>query len=161
MTDHTTAQAPAQETPPSDLLRIYAPHIPGYMHRWLIETPWFTLRLHKILASDQDEELHDHPWAFCSLLLRGAYQEVEPGPYGRDLHAGVSWDRTRRIFRAPAINFRPDATAPHRLEVVDGPIWTLVVTGPRVRPWGFWTRAGWVPWRLFETRKIGAPTGAP
>jgi hypothetical protein len=36
------------------------------------------LYLHKIMRSDADRELHDHPWAFASLILwRGYHEETE------------------------------------------------------------------------------------
>lgn len=38
----------------------------------------------------------------------------------------------------------------HRIELVDGPCWTLFITGPRYREWGFHCpEKGWVHWRDF------------
>lgn len=136
-------------------LRIYATHIPGYMNRWLIETPWFSLRLHKILRDDEDVELHDHPWAFTSIILRGAYREIEEHPSG-------VWGAPQVCteFRAGDVNRRHDASKPHRLEVIDGPVWTLVWAGPRIRAWGFHGRDGrWTWWADFVSRKQNAPRG--
>jgi hypothetical protein len=61
---------------------IYASHIgPGgsYMRRYIFRTPWFTLRLHHILRSDDDRHLHDHPFDFTSFLLTGGYHRAH-GP---------------------------------------------------------------------------------
>lgn len=125
-------------------------HIAGdpYMDRWEIRTPWFAIRLHHILRSDHDRALHDHPWSFVSLILWGGYREVrysETKPRGAD-------DATRfpvaKIWRRPlSIAFRRAEDA-HRLEL-DRPAWTLVLMGPKRRPWGFYTNAGWVHWRTW------------
>lgn len=41
----------------------------------IVRTPWFSVKLHKILASDVDRYLHDHPWHYLSLMLAGSYIE--------------------------------------------------------------------------------------
>lgn len=47
-----------------------------YMRRWrFISTPWFGVRLHHIVRSDNDRELHDHPFTFLSFILAGGYFE--------------------------------------------------------------------------------------
>lgn len=34
---------------------------------------------------------------------------------------------------------------------VDGPVWTLLMIGPRRRAWGFWTPdMPWTPWAQFD-----------
>ena len=111
-----------------------APHLGHYMRRWIWTTPVGTLRLHNILRSDNDRHLHDHPWDYWSLLIRGEY--IEHQAHGARVHR-----------RAPSLAFRRAETA-HRLEVIR-PAWTIVSTGPRRREWGFWTeysvmRRSWV-----------------
>lgn len=106
------------------------------MTRWtLIRCPLFSLKLHRFHRADPSC-LHDHPWPFVSLILAGGYYEqTEEG---------------KRWYGAGSLLFRP-ATWRHRVVPKDGvePL-TLVLTGPRVREWGFWTRAqGWIPWRRF------------
>jgi hypothetical protein len=100
-------------------------------------------RLHHIVASDRDRDLHDHPWDFVSVLLTGAY--LETTAEGEVLH------------RAPAIVWRR-AEAWHRLDLVDGPMWTCVTTGPVRRRWGFHTPGGWVHWRDYERRNAPPAT---
>jgi hypothetical protein len=112
-------------------------HIGDYMRRWLLCTPWFTLRLHKILRSDQDRDLHDHPWDFLSFILSGAYAELTP-------------DGRERAFVPGDVNVKR-AEDLHSLRLLNGdPVWTLVVTGPRRRRWGFATPSGWVHWREYH-----------
>lgn len=62
--------------PNSQRWAAYAHHLGDYMHRWILRTPWGTLRLHHILRSDDDRHLHDHPFDFTSFLLTGGYLEI-------------------------------------------------------------------------------------
>lgn len=106
-------------------------HIGSYMERWYLQTPWFTLRLHHILRSDEARALHDHPWDFWSVLLTGGYTEVTP----TGTRYWPRWSLVRR--RAEDL---------HRL-VLDQPVWTLVWTGPKRRSWGFVIDGQWVYWQ--------------
>ena len=42
------------------------------------------------------------------------------------------------------INARLKPNIPHRLELHEGPVWSLVFMGRKVREWGFQTEDGWV-----------------
>lgn len=112
-----------------------------YLRRWWLipRNRWFNLYLHHFMRSDDDRALHDHPWLNLSILLHGRYVE-------HTISAGGINVRTER--RAGECKFRT-ASAAHRIELVDGPCWTLFVTGPRLRDWGFHCRLGWVPWQKF------------
>ena len=106
-----------------------------YLVRWnLVQLRWFTIKLHKILKSD-DACLHDHPWSFLSIILRGGYVEHTEDAAG---------NRRVRLCHPYSILFRP-AEWRHRLEIYQT-CWTLVFTSRRVRQWGFWTRTGWIEW---------------
>lgn len=149
-----------------------------YLLRWWIipRNRWFNVYLHKILRDYDDRALHDHPWWNVSIVLRGAYREVmvkrlaafrklrdaclieadriaETYPELADRHRRICKSThgmalIDKIRRAGSVVFRrPDF--PHRLVVEDGPVWTLFITGPRVREWGFHTESGWVHWRDF------------
>lgn len=113
-----------------------------YMLRWWLipRNRYFNIYLHRILRSDDDRALHDHPWVSLSLILEGEVWEVLPiAPNeisGRLLKAGDIVTRT--------------ATSAHRLELLNGaPCMTLFMTGPRVREWGFHCPKGWRHWREF------------
>lgn len=95
----------------------------------LINTPWFSLKLHRILLSD-DDCMHDHPWTFISFILKGGY--VEQTPAGKKLYGPGS------------VLYRP-AKFIHRLEIYQ-PAITLVITFKKVREWGFITPKGWIEW---------------
>ena len=58
---------------------------------------------------------------------------------------------------------RHAATA-HRVELLPAatgsgemPVWTIFLTGPRVREWGFHCKGGWRHWREFLNRDYGKP----
>lgn len=111
-----------------------------YLTRWrLLQCPWFGLYLHRFTRPDQDRYLHDHPWDFCSVVLRGGYQE-------RFKRGIVHLCRTRRTG---SVAFHK-AEALHRIvELYRTPTWTLVLTGRRRRQWGFLTADGWQDWRTY------------
>lgn len=109
-----------------------------YLRRWWIvpRNRWLNVYLHHFLRSDDDRALHDHPWCSVSVMLRRGY--VEHLPRGRWL-----------VAQAGDVIFRRARSA-HRIEVVPGcDAWTLFITGPRVREWGFHCPQGWRPWFEF------------
>lgn len=115
-----------------------------YLRRFYI-TPrnWrYRVFIHHIFRSDEDRDPHDHPWSFFTLMLKGWYCEKHydqpPNP--------ISYSIT--ILKPLRFLFRK-ATDTHRLYLYGGPVWTLVIAGKTVRPWGFWTYMGWVPWRKY------------
>lgn len=119
-----------------------------YMLRWWVipRNRWFNVYLHKILRDDDDRALHDHPWPSVSFLLSGSVRERFVQPIRDDEQ--VDWAFSR-VLKAPSIVYR-SATFRHRLELLGGrPCWTLFVTGPYQRSWGFWCPQGFVPWRDF------------
>ncbi len=119
-----------------------------YMRRWFFWCPWFGIRVHNILRSDHDRHLHDHPWDFVSLILRGGYQEITEEPHDAGPCQAVF--RSRRF--APGSIVRHRAEDLHRL-IVARPAWTIVITGPKRKSWGFMTEDGMVPWREYLARQ--------
>lgn len=108
------------------------------------------IMLHHILKSDEDRDLHCHPWNFVSLLLWGGYVEVlpcQPGDTGWD--SGNGFEKERRWGWLSVV--RHQAEDRHRL-ILEKPAWSLVFRGEKRRPWGFWTKSGWVHW----TEYVGA-----
>jgi hypothetical protein len=124
-----------------------------YMRRWYIiphasnRTDWRFLKrgnafLHNFNRSDDDRSLHDHPWKWnISILIKGRYWEHLPGG--------------KKVLRKPGrIVFR-NGTAAHRVELLKDehgreiPVWTIFLTGPKCREWGFHCKKGWVHWKDF------------
>ncbi len=96
-----------------------------YMRRWYIETPWFSIRLHHWLTGDDTRAHHDHPWDFLTLVLFGGYTDC-------------SADKAERMTLG-RLAFRR-ATHRHTVKVDPGGCWTLLLTGPKLRYWGFWVK---------------------
>jgi hypothetical protein len=132
-------------------------HLPGHMERyWLLKPRWWTLgcsiRVHHILRSDSDRVLHDHPWPFMTVILRGGYLEERPlfktPPellMKRMALLGVEPTVTT-MHRPGSVLFRA-ATSRHRLVIPRWKTaWTLFFMGPRLQEWGFYTPEGKVPW---------------
>lgn len=132
-------------------------HERPYLLRWFVipRNPVFNIYLHQFRRSDDDRALHDHPWLFnASWLLSGEYVE-------HTIEAGGLLVRTRR--QAGQFKFRW-GKAPHRVELLPTsdfvrsqpendtplPCWTIFITGPRVRQWGFYCmERGWIHWKRF------------
>lgn len=98
-----------------------------YLQRWVLNFKVFSVRLHHWYSSDDHRAFHDHPWWFCTLVLRGGYTDVSP--VGRE------------VMRPGTLRCR-EATHRHTVEVNPGGCWTLILTGPVSRVWGFWVRNG-------------------
>lgn len=107
-----------------------------YLVRWYLrrERPEGSIYLHCIHRSDDDRALHDHPWPSTSIVLQGTLREILP-------------DGSRLL--TPGSIASRNATDAHRLEVVEGPVWTLFITGAVEREWGFHCPNGWIHWRDF------------
>lgn len=108
-----------------------------YLWRFnFIKTPWFAVMLHRFDGSD-DECLHDHPWPFISVILRGGYWE----------HSGDGIRGSGKVWYPPGSILFRRADWAHAIEVEKpGKTWTLVLSGVRSRQWGFFTKVGWLEW---------------
>jgi hypothetical protein len=138
-----------------------------YLIRFTLLELWgFELKLHVILKSDDDRELHCHPWSFITWILSEGYYEVLPGNtrYQADKFWGPDatpegvhkvFDTTRKVWhRASSIHFNR-APHPHLIELKDPkkPAVSLVFTWPRFRPWGFYTKKGWVAYDKYKRER--------
>lgn len=149
-------------------------HLDGYMRRgWVFRlgprhqssryrqssTGWFSARIHHILRSDKDRDLHDHPQDYCSIILRGGYTELTPVyVYKENLERVIAGTKTTWYGPGSALFRRAEDL--HRLLLPAGPTISLFITGPRRREWGFQTSEGWVPWKEYEARGERAPYAA-
>ncbi|GBQ69758.1 hypothetical protein AA103196_2302 [Ameyamaea chiangmaiensis NBRC 103196] len=146
-----------------------------YLLRWYLipRNRWFNVYLHKFLRSDEDRALHDHPWWWVSLILRGRYLEHTPSDTFLRRAWRPRWGRATALHRVELFRARvcttvrtPDQNGICRtrhsfsdarsMEAV----WTIFITGPRVREWGFACPNGWRHWRDFcGVREDGTNSG--
>lgn len=137
---------------PGTRFAIYRSTIRGYMDRWIVRTPWFQIRLHHILRYDMEGDLHDHPFAFVSLILRGGYREERRRYIGSGAAAATHEDFGKpeyNVFYAGSI-VTCGARDVHTLFDVLPETWTLVLATGRSKGWGFLTDdRGMVPWHQY------------
>lgn len=149
-----------------------------YLLRWHLipKNRFFNIYLHKFLRSDDDRALHDHPWASVAIIISG------PGYFEHtfvDPNFGLISGTKMRFHKAWKPVFRGSKHA-HRIELVktaafsdllhgvllnqyvptyEHPVWTIFITGPKLREWGFHCLNGWRHWKLFcddvDSGKIG------
>ena len=108
-----------------------------YLHRWFIQKDREkgNVYLHRFIGDDDDRALHDHPWESVSYILYGVYLEYLPNEV---------------IYRHQGDIIFRDMTTPHRVELVTKEAWTLFITGPRKRDWGFICDEGWKHYEEFQ-----------
>ena len=99
----------------------------------------FNIFLHHFLKGDPDD-VHDHPWPYATLILKGGYYEWVPqfDRQGKMLNEIAIW-RGPGSFRVCGAN------SYHRIELdpsVD--CWTLFMPGPQKREWGFLVNNKWI-----------------
>lgn len=99
----------------------------------------FNVFLHKFLKGDPDD-VHDHPWPYATLILKGGYYEWLPQFNSQGLKIGeiAKW-------RGPG-SFRVcKANSYHRIELDPSvTAWTLFMPGPKKRDWGFLVNNKWI-----------------
>ena len=99
----------------------------------------FNIFLHKFLKSDPDD-VHDHPWPYATLILKGGYYEWIPvfDTVGRKIGEFQTW-------RGPGSFRICSATSYHRIELDPNvECWTMFMPGPQRREWGFLVNNKWI-----------------
>ena len=109
----------------------------------------FNIFLHKFLKGDPDD-VHDHPWPYATLILKGGYYEWTPqfNAQGQKINEIARW--------CSAGSFRwAGANTYHRIELEPGvDCWTMFVPGPKQRDWGFLVKNRWIQHeQYFQLRK--------
>lgn len=108
----------------------------------------FNIFLHHFLKSDPDD-VHDHPWNYITVVVKGGYWEWLPQFNSDGLRMGemAVWRGAGHIRRCKAESY-------HRIELDPGvDCWTIFIPGVQRREWGFLTRNGlnntWVPFNEY------------
>jgi len=99
----------------------------------------FNIFLHKFLKGDPDD-VHDHPWPYATLILKGGYYEWLPqfDSKGNKIAEMCVW-RGPGSFRVCRAN------SYHRIELDPSvTAWTLFMPGPKKRDWGFLVNNKWI-----------------
>ena len=99
----------------------------------------FNVFLHKFLKGDPDD-VHDHPWPYATLILKGGYYEWLPqfDSKGNKIAEMCVW-------RGPGSFRICSANSYHRIELDPSvTAWTLFMPGPKKRDWGFLVNNKWI-----------------
>lgn len=127
-------------------LVLYADDGSVYLERWAMKRDKSgVMYVHRFSGPDPDRPLHDHPYDFVSIILAGGYTEtVQNAEGGLDTVKRCAGDVILRR-----------AETPHRITEIAAPgqTWSLVLSGPRVRTFGFHTDDGWMPWEPYEAAR--------
>lgn len=121
----------------------------GELHfkRWQIfSCRFFSIYIHGIYKADEDFYLHDHPWNYFSILLKGYFTErvkdkTRPGKYLDNILGPGSF-----VFKK-AEDF-------HKIQQLRSPsIYTLFIAGRRRREWGYDVQGTWIDHVTFRKQK--------
>jgi len=106
----------------------------------------FNIFLHQFHKSD-DPILHDHPWNYITIIVKGGYWEyvLDYNEHGHIIGEKKLWRGAGHIRRCPAESY-------HRIEIEPGvDCWTIFIPGIKRREWGFierddnWSTLKWIP----------------
>lgn len=104
----------------------------------------FNVFLHKFLKSDPDD-VHDHPWPYFTIILKGGYWEWIPQ---FDFHGKKTGEIAH--WRGPGSFRWSSARSYHRIELdPEVTAWTLFMPGPKQRDWGFLVKNRWIQWEQY------------
>jgi hypothetical protein len=129
-----------------------------YMERYYIflkDRTWFPFNifLHKFLKSDPDH-VHDHPWPYATLILKGGYYEWIPQFNNKGEKISEF-----QVWRGPG-SFRVcGATSYHRIELDPSvECWTMFMPGLQKREWGFLVNNKWIHNDEYIKQRIASAT---
>jgi hypothetical protein len=110
------------------------------MRRWiLVETRWFRIAVHHFPANGvEDDDPHDHPRGFVTIILRGAYIDERANGHPERMTTGM-------------VRYRPAAYA-HRVHASATGCWTLTLQGAQTRTPGYWRDGVWINRKAYLAR---------
>lgn len=125
-----------------------------FLERWGIEAEKLGgIFLHRLDGPDPGLDLHDHPWAFLSLIWGGYTQER--AKTDEAIAIAVKVDGTERprgrIEQKRWWSFMRLDDAHRITRLHRDRVWTLVIHGPhRRKPWGFYLPGGWMDEQTYK-----------
>jgi hypothetical protein len=126
-----------------------------YLERYYVflkDRTWFPFNIfvHRFLKSDPTD-VHDHPWPYFTLILRGGYWEWVPqfDSQGRKFTEIAKWRGAGHWRISPAASY-------HRIELdPDVECWSLFMPGPHCKDWGFLVDNKWTQWQQYlQSRSV-------
>ena len=121
------------------------------------------LFLHKIIRSDSDNHLHDHPWDWATFLIKGSYIEILPtANFLKPEHADEgeldvlgNVKHTYYMIRNRFTMRKKSANDYHQIKLVDDrPVWSIFWHGKRTQDWGFFVNGEKVYWKTYLQERL-------
>lgn len=127
---------------------------PNYIKRWHLipRNRWRNIYLHHIVGPDGEENPHDHPWDFKSIILKGYYRERRYAflycpKFSKD-HATCApdwmnhtlydvWSCEEETHHEGTTHDYKACDAHNIIDVHWNGAWTLVITKETTNEWGF------------------------
>lgn len=129
----------------------------GVLHfkRWrILETPWLNIYVHGIYKEDEEAHMHDHPWNYLSIVLRGYFSEKILNydvitAYGKVSRDGKprEWKSRRleeKVVGPSSFIYRKAETFHKITKLHSNSVYTLFFTGKRKREWGYDFNGHWL-----------------
>jgi hypothetical protein len=113
----------------------------------LLQTPWCAVYIHRIMKSDEDKHMHDHPWGFYSFILEGAYKEITCLAPDFDLN------NPKELTYYSGNLAHHTAEDCHKLTLISSSVLTLVFVYGKRRVWGYQTEQGWIDFKSYRALK--------
>jgi len=113
----------------------------GVLHfrRWrLVSTPIFSVYIHNIYRADEDKYMHDHPWNYWAMILKGGYIEQVKNGFNTKLPGSFGFKKAENC---------------HKIHHIIKPTTTLFITFRRRRDWGYHTENGWIQHTFYRQQK--------
>ena len=122
-----------------------------HFKRWsIIQSKWFNIYIHAIYVADLDKHCHDHPWNFMSIILKGTYIEKVINKHPKH-NRYISY--LTRSFWSNTFKWNKAETT-HKIDkIMDGPVYTLFITGKNRRDWGYDVDGTWYQWEEYHSIK--------
>ena len=116
-----------------------------YLTRFFLTPRTWHLKLflHVIYKPDSDRSLHDHPWSFWNMILKGGYIEDE--------------GNGKFTYRLPFSVKKKEYDKFHSVFFLFSKTWTLVLAGKAIQVWGFQTDKGKISWRDYLNKSEQYP----
>ncbi len=103
--------------------------------KWVLQYFNVAIRVHEIRKSDSDRAMHNHPWNYVSIILKGGYYEITPRVTAKD-----DPQDTVAVYHGPGSILFRRARSLHRLELPSlgaNEATTLFITFKWRQVWGF------------------------
>jgi hypothetical protein len=111
----------------------------------IVTTPLFGVMVHALESPDDTRNLHNHPWPFFTLILRGGYDQLFSSSLDDAVADAESNQSQQTKVMLPGSFGWMTRNEFHAIAKLHrSPTWTLFITGPRLGKWGFATADGFV-----------------